>query len=796
MKFHHALPVICLCLCPFAMQARVTENFDAGWRFLRADAPGAEAVKFADGGWRRLSLPHDWSIEGPFSKTNRTGGAGAFLPAGVAWYRKHFTLPKSDTNKCVSIEFDGVMQNSDVWINGQHLGHRPYGYVSFACPLNGHLHFGGDNVIAARCDTSEQPASRWYSGAGIYRHVRLVVTDPVHIEHWGVFVSTPDVSAAKATVNIQTAVTNETTAPQNISVRTIVLSPDGKPVASVETDAEIPGTARSANTNSIERAGTVPGAPVTQKVTLTHPELWNLDDPNLYRTVSEIVCNGQILDAETNTFGIRDAHFEAATGFWLNGKNFKIKGVCLHADGGAFGAAVPLEVWRQRLAGLKKLGVNAIRTAHNPPAPEFLDLCDQMGLLVMDEFFDCWTVGKNPYDYHLYFEKWSHADERDTILRDRNHPSIIIYSVGNEIHDTPHAELAKRILKGLVEVAHAADPTRPVTMALFRPNVSHDYDDGLADMLDVVGQNYREPEILAAHEQKPSRKILGTENTHERQQWIALRDNPPYAGQFLWTGVDYLGEARHWPVVGHSSGLLDRTGRPRPVAFQRQSWWSDQPMVYLTRRVARSDVMPTDPGYGGEERYTQVLFPDWTPPNPAPHTEKVEVYSNCQAVELFLNGKSLGSQSIHTDASPRVWNVTYEPGTLQAIGREDGRAVATNELHTAGRPAKLMLSTTTRQLAPGWDQVAAVRARVTDANGVEIPNASDLVSFHVSGPGKVVAVDNGDNASHEPFQASERRAYGGECVAFIRTSTASGKITVTASAPGLADGSVVINTTP
>ena len=300
----------------------------------------------------------------------------------------------------------------------------------------------------------------------------------------------------------------------------------------------------------------------------------------------KVIVAGSVVDEDAVPFGIREFRFDAATGFWLNGRNFKIKGVCLHHDGGAFGAAVPLRVWERRLEILKRLGVNAIRTAHNPPAPEFLDLTDRMGFLVMDEMFDSWTVAKNPYDYHRYFNEWSRIDTRDIVRRDRNHPSIIVYSAGNEIRDTPKAELAKTILRGLVDVFHENDPTRPVSQGLFRPNVSRDYDNGLADILDVVGQNYRENEILAAHRQKPTRKILGTENTHDRNAWLALRDNAPYAGQFLWSGIDYLGEARAWPGIGFPFGLLDRTGTPRPRAFERQSWWSDEPMVHITRRVA------------------------------------------------------------------------------------------------------------------------------------------------------------------------------------------------------------------
>jgi beta-galactosidase len=791
-------------VCPAAEPARVTENLDANWLFLKANTTNAQQIQFDDSTWRKLNVPHDWSIEEPFSPTNKTGGAGGFLPSGVGWYRRHFTLPENFSNRCVFIEFDGVMANSDVWINGSHLGHRPYGYVSFGYELTGHLNSDGDNVLAVRVDDSRQPASRWYAGAGIYRHVWLVATDPVHIAHWGVSVSTPQISEKQATVRVQTAVTNESDTPREITLRTTLTAPNGRVAATIETTTNILAAgapiSELARAESSQHAGLQTGAPfreLRQELVVRRPRLWNLDNPQLYRAVSTLVAGGKTLDVVTNTFGIRDAHFEAATGFWLNGKNFKIKGVCLHAGGGAFGAAVPLSVWEARLKTLKSLGVNAIRTAHNPPAPEFLDLCDRMGLLVMDEFFDCWTVGKTPYDYHLYFDGWSHRDEHDTILRDRNHPSIILYSVGNEIHDTPHAELAKKILAGLIAVAHETDPTRPVTMALFRPNKSHDYDDGLADMLDVIGQNYRENEILAAHEQKPSRKILGTENQHSRDAWLALRDNPPYAGQFLWSGIDYLGESRRWPVIGAGSGLLDRTGAPKPMAFQRQSWWSDKPMVFVARRIARNARRPTDPGYEPASqnvlRRPQVLFADWTPRNLQPHDEDVEVCSNCKEVELFLNGKSLGKKMLNADASPRNWRVPFAPGVIRAVARNGrGSVVAKDEMRTAGQPAKIVLSANRRKIADDWDDVSEVTAEITDKDGVRIPNADNLVSFKISGPGRIAAVDNGDNASHESFQASERHAFQGRCVAFVKAIAPAGKIIVTTSAPGLAGSSVAI----
>jgi beta-galactosidase len=528
---------------------------------------------------------------------------------------------------------------------------------------------------------------------------------------------------------------------------------------------------------------------------IRNPKLWNLDRPSLYSLVTEIrfLSGGPAVDQETTTFGIRDAHFESPTGFWLNGKNVKIKGVCLHHDAGALGAAVPLRAWERRLEILKSLGCNAIRTAHNPPAPEFLDLCDRMGFLVMDEMFDCWTVGKNRYDYHLQFNDWSKIDARDTILRDRNHPCIVVYSAGNEIHDTPKADLAKQILSGLVEVFHQNDPTRPVSQALFRPNVSHDYDNGLADLLDVVGQNYRENEILAAHESKPTRKILGTENGHDRKVWLALRDNAPYAGQFLWSGIDYLGESRRWPVIAAGSGLLDRTGTPRPRAFERQSWWSDKPMVYICRRLEPDAATPSDPGFNPLMR-RQTQFSDWTPRNLEPHEETVEVYSNCEQVELILNNKSLGSKPLPVDASARVWKVPFQPGTIRAIGKNKGRVAAKHELHTAGKPAKILLKPDRPGLSLSWDDLIYIEATVVDHEGVLVPDATNQISFKLAGPGSITAVDNGDNSSHEPFQAVQRHAYQGRCFAIVRANSA-GTISLDASAQGLSPSSTTIKAT-
>jgi beta-galactosidase len=762
---------------------RITSSFDQDWRFLKADAPGAEKPDFDDTGWRTLSVPHDWSIDGPFDEKNPTGGAGGFLPVGAGWYRKHFTLPANFAQRRVFIEFDGVMANSDVWINGQHLGKRPYGYVSFRYDITGKLSFGEkkSNILAVRADNSAQPASRWYSGAGIYRHVRLVATDPVHIDQWSTFVTTPKIESDQAVVRVQTTAVNQSDAPREVSVQFSVVGPDDQIVQTVETASQTIPAGKSAD--------------FKQDITVKNPQLWDLDHPILYHAAVKVRAGNAWIDNEVVPFGVRDFKFEPATGFWLNGKNFKIKGVCLHQDGGAMGAAVPLGIWQRRLESLKQIGVNGIRTAHNPPAPEFLDLCDRMGLLVMDEFFDCWTVGKNRYDYHLFFNEWSKIDVGDTIRRDRNHPCVILYSVGNEIHDTPKEELAKGILKGLVDVCHENDSTRPVTQALFRPNVSHDYDNGLADMLDVIGTNYRDAELLAAYKAKPTRKIIGTEQGHDRKIWLTCRDNPPEAGQFLWTGIDYLGESRGWPIVVAGSGLLDINGKPKPMAFERQSWWSEKPMVRIARRVASARATTADPGFEPLNR-RQTQFCDWTPQDTDPHKENVEVYSNCDNVELVLNDKSLGSKPRNADDAPRTWKVDFEPGTIKAIARNEGQVVANDELQTAGKPAKIVLAADHNKLSTDWDDVCCVTAVVTDENGVLIPRANDLISFNITGPGVIAAIANGNRSSHALFQSSPRRAFQGQCMVIVKAGAGEGRqITVSASAPILSDSSITIEST-
>jgi beta-galactosidase len=747
--------------------ARVILNFDTNWRFFKGDAAGAENPSFDDSGWRRLDVPHDWSIEGPYDQTNPTSRGGGYLPAGAGWYRKSFTVNPAGANKKYSIEFDGIMANSDVWINGFHLGKCPYGYTSFSYDLTGHLKTGkGEkNTIAVRADNSVQPASRYYTGAGIYRHVRLVTTGELHIRQWGVHISTIQASREKGSLTIETTIINEASSANNITITNTILDPDGKSVFIVVSKENVPSGKEIT---------------VSQSVEIKNPRLWDIGSPFLYKAVTSVSSGKVILDEDTNTFGIRDSRFEAATGYWLNGRNIKIKGVCLHHDAGGLGSAVPLRAWERRLALLREAGVNAIRTGHNPFDPGFLDLCDRMGFLVLDETFDTWTAAKpnGEKGYNLYFRDWWEKDTRNMVMRDRNHPSIILYSVGNEIRDNLNDSTGFKKYRDQQDLIHKLDPGIPVTMALFRPNASKVYSNGFVEKMDIVGQNYRENELVELHQAKPHLKVIGTENGHGLTEWLILRDNPYMAGQFLWTGIDYLGEAL-WPAISFNKALFDRTGEWTQPGLQRQSWWSEKPVVHIVRK--------------SDNAGTGEWVADWSPVDEGTYDDaRLEVYSNCDEVELFLNGRSLGIKTRPADDSPRTWQTTFEKGSLKAIGRNKGLEVASEELRTAGTPAKIILKADKPVISGSWEDVSYVTAAVADADGIICPNSRNLISFSVSEPGIIAAVDSGDPNSHESYKAGERQVFKGKCVVIIRGVSEPGKISVTASSPGLATASAEI----
>jgi len=786
-----SLAILCLPVAGFgtALAApRAVAELPEGWRFFQGDPEGAETPALDDSAWQAVSVPHDWAIAGPFDANAKAAGENGFLPSGVAWYRKVLDI-RPQAGRRYFVEFDGIMERSGIWVNGHHVGYRPMGYVSQRYDLTRHLRPDGKNVIAVRADTSAAPSSRWYTGSGIYRHVRLIETGDIHIPQGGAYVRASAIAGDRATIALVAEVSNAADSAGEAKVEVVLTDPDGREAArGITPIANLAGG----------RTVTLP-----LDLSLTQVHRWDIDDPALYRASFRVLAaDGTVLDNEDVAFGIREARFDPATGFWLNGRNFKLKGVALHHDGGAVGAAVPLAVWRQRLTALKAQGVNAVRTAHNVPSPEFLDLADRLGLVVMDELFDQWNVAKTPEDYHLFFGDWHKRDTLDMVRRDRNHPSIVLWSAGNEIHDTAYPVQAKAALRSILDIVHAADPSRPVTMALFRPNVTKDYENGLADMLDVVGQNYRENELIAASRQNPKRSIVGTENAHNRSNWVPVRDYAPFSGMFLWTGVDYLGEANRsgWPNIQNPAGLLDRTGRQKISGMERESWWSQRPVVHLVRNADPAAAGPATDGAGGPNQPALptmiavatpkpkvALFDDWTPDDRTPHEETIEVYSNCQRVEAFLNGRSLGTLPLHQDASPRRWPVRYVPGEVRAVCRDAGAAGVSDSLRTAGAPVRIALQADEPQVGSHFDDMTYVRARVVDANGVTVPSASHRLHFAVSGAGEIVAIDNGSSVDHTPFPSHDRAAEGGMAVALVR-GAGRGRFTITATAEGLKSG--------
>jgi len=614
--------------------ARTCVDFDFDWRFSRGDFPTAVSPAFDDSDWRKVNLPHDWSIEGPYSAEFSSGNG--YVPGGIGWYRKHFKLDPTHIDKIIAIEFDGVYNNSSVWINGIFVGQRPYGYSSFQYDLTPYLKFGTDeNIIAVRVDHSKFADSRWYTGSGIYRHVRLRITDKLRMGHWATFVTTPEVKEGSAVIQIETTVKNGSDHTQSFTLQSDIISSEGHVVGSLSTPENVDSEAEQT---------------IIQRITISSPQFWLLESPNLYTLKSSMKVDETVIDGTITPFGIRTLQFDPNKGFLLNGKQLKIKGVCLHHDAGCLGAAVPEKVLERRLRLIKKLGANAVRTSHNPPAPELLDFCDRLGLLVKVEAFDEFTPPKNKwvsgwnmgipsrFGYGEVFAQWSIIDMQDMVRRDRNHPCVFMWSIGNEIDypndpfshpvlndeyrpEQPSAENLVRYAKPIIEITKKWDRTRPVTAGLASITMSNAV--GLAQMLDIVGYNYQEEYYEADHKTYPDRFIFGSENSHRYSAWTVVRDNDYVAGQFLWTGIDYLGEARQWPNKASGSGLLDLCGFKKPIGWFRQSLWSDEPMVYICVSGGRGRMRFR--GMRGEEHW------NW----PENATVTVLCYTNCPEVLLY-----------------------------------------------------------------------------------------------------------------------------------------------------------------
>jgi len=759
-----------------------------------------------------VDLPHDWSIEGPFSEKEP---AQASLPAGIGWYRRRFRLPESYRDRVVVIEFGGIYENSEVWINGQYLGKRPYGYIPFSYDLTPHLNFGRDNVIAVKVDNSHQTNCRWYSGSGIYRHTWLLATNKVHVAYWGTFVTSPRVSKDAATVQIKTKVRNGGQSAARCTLATSILDKDGKAVQATEAVQEV------AANGEYE---------FVQQVRVEKPNLWSVTNPYLYKVRGTVRDQDRVVDQYDTPIGIREAVFDADKGFLLNGEQVKLNGVCIHHDAGCVGAAVPERVWERRLEILRDMGCNAIRTSHNPYAAEFLDLCDRMGFLVMNEAFDEWKVPKGqigPNGYSNYFDEWYERDVKNFVHRDRNHPSVVLWSAGNEIGDQSDPKGAETLRK-LLAVFHTEDPTRPVTAGCDRiasePPSNTARPEFLA-LLDVVGYNYvdrwrdRIEKYYSIDRQAfPQRRFIGTEsgsmgglrgdyrglfpsdaapagfrgfgrgrNIDVEQLWKFVRTYDYVAGDFMWTGIDYLGEAR-WPMKGSSAGVIDMCGFRKDGFYFYQSQWTDKPVLHL--------------------------FPHWNWKGKEGQSIPVTCYTNCDTVELFLNGKSIGvkgyafprlgmegkygnyparSRVLRTTGDLHLsWDVPYEPGTLKAVGAKDGKTVATVEVSTTGEPAAISLSADRDVIAADRRDVAHITVQIQDESGRMAPAAANEVTFELQGEGRIIGLDNGDPQSHEDYQSNRRKAFNGLCLAIVQATGKPGQIRVTASSPGLKSGSVVV----
>ncbi|VGO22481.1 glycoside hydrolase family 2 TIM barrel-domain containing protein [Pontiella sulfatireligans] len=798
-------------------ESRAVDNFNADWKFNLGDVTEAKGAAYDDAAWRGVQLPHDWSVELSFT-TEDAGGCTGFLPGGIGWYRKTFTVPASSKGRVVRVDFDGVYSNSEVWINGHHLGMHPYGYSPFSYDLSKHLNYGGENTIAVKADRTAYLDCRWYPGSGIYRNVKLVTHDLVHIQQHGVFVTTKG-----SEVTVRSSVCNGSDAAKKISIKTAV-----QEAGSQSLDIELAaGEAKE----------------VELVFQIAKPRLWDTEHPNLYTASVDVLDGKTVLDNACATFGIREIRYDANEGFFLNGKRMLLKGVCLHHDGGCVGAAVPDGVWERRLRILKEGGCNAIRTAHNPPSAEFLDLCDRLGFLVQDEAFDEWfnpkdkkyNFGQKVADdrtvgYSERFGEWAERDVKAMVQRDRNHPSIIMWSIGNEIEwtypgyggatgywekennvnyywdepplDTPTmkerfenedqgeyilAEQAADLSGWIKEI----DVSRPVTANTVMPSISHF--SGYADALDIVGYSYRTVLNKWGHENYPEKMILGTENWVQWNEWKGVLDNPHVPGVFLWTGIDYLGESTQWPAKASGSGMLDTAGFRKPNYWFFKTFWKEsEPLVYIaTQPLAESNYLMLDGQVveNPEKRRTRK----WGWPDVVNHWNYqpgeqvyIELYSNCEETELFLNGKSLGVQKL-ADCEDRLmkWAVPFEAGELKAVGRTSGKETALQTLQTAGEPAALQLTADKTELDADGVDVAHCVVQLVDADGVPVKHLGHLARFTIEGDARNVGVDNGSPKSTQNFQSDTCRTDQGRCLMVLQAGHAPGAVAVTASADGL-----------
>lgn len=766
---------------------RITTDFNSNWHFKLGDYPKAIEPSFDNSDWRKLQLPHDWSIEGEFSNKHPTKAAQAALPAGIGWYRKTFFIPVNWKNKVISIEFGGVFKNSQVWINGHLLGKRPNGYISFIYDLSKYLNFGKkNNVIAVKVDNDAQPNSRWYTGSGIYRDVRLVVQNNLHIAHWGTYVTTPLVSKEKASVHFETTLTNKLNTTKTVRLVTTIVDATNRQIAQV---ASIENIAANTSTKKVHQ------------LVVNHPNLWGVNSPYLYKVHTKVYEKSKLVDNCDTQLGIRYFNFDAEKGFSLNGLPTKILGVCLHHDNGALGAVENKFAVKRKLMLLKDMGANAIRMAHNPPSSEILQLCDEMGFIVQDEAFDVWKKKKVANDYHKDWDEWHKKDLEDFIKRDRNHPSVMMWSIGNEIREQ-FDSTGIAITKELAQIVKSLDTTRPVTSALTEnvPSKNFIYQ---SMALDLLGFNYKHGDYKDFPNRFKGQKIIASESvsaiasrgqydqpsdelkvwptaynlpfdgnkdltasaydqtiafwgaTHEAT-WKTIKKQDFISGLFVWTGFDYLGEPDPYTFPARSSyfGIIDLAGLPKDVYYMYQSEWTTKPVLHI--------------------------FPHWN----WQYGQEVDIwayYNLADEVELFLNGKSMGVKSKQNDDLHVSWRLHFEPGVVKAISRKNGKVVLEKEIRTAAEATTLALISDKQSIKKDGYDLVYITVAAKDNEGNMVPNANNLVNFHIKGGGKIVGVDNGYQANLDSFKANSCKLFNGKCIVIIQSNTKNESITLTAS---------------
>ncbi|MGS2739271.1 glycoside hydrolase family 2 TIM barrel-domain containing protein [Sinomicrobium sp. M5D2P17] len=798
--FYLAIAVIFFSCHTEEKPARIIQDFNENWKFLLGDSLNASAMEYDDSSWRVLDLPHDWSIEGEFGKDNPAGTAGGALPTGIGWYRKTFKVPDEWQDKSVRIEFGGVYRNSEVWINGHSLGKRANGYISFGYDIGAYLNFNGkDNVLTVKADNSPQPNSRWYTGSGIYRNVQLVATGKLHVAPQGTYVTTPEVSRASAKATLEVEVTNENTEERQLKVVSEIMDSNGRSVATTESSRHI------ASGQTIT---------VRQHLAVQEPQLWSVDSPDMYKVLTRVYDGEEKTDEYETPLGIRYFDFDAEKGFSLNGKSMKILGVCLHHDSGALGSAVYGDALRRKLTLMKEMGANAIRTAHNPHSTELLRLCDEMGFIVQDEAFDSWKKKKVKEDYHTDWDAWHKKDLEDFIKRDRNHPSVIMWSIGNEIREQ-FDSTGIAITRELTDIVKSLDTTRPVTCALTEnePGKNFIYQSGA---LDLLGFNYKIDAYKDLPNRFPGAKFIASENvsglatrgcydmpsdsimhwpeafdapfeghedytvsaydqvaaywgsTHE-ETWKVVKDLDFISGIFVWAGIDFLGEPVPYPDYPARSsyyGIVDLAGFPKDVYYMYQSEWTDKPVLHV--------------------------FPHWN----WEEGQEVDVwayYNQADEVELFLNGKSLGSKSKKEDVFHVMWRVPYTPGTLKAVSRKNGKVVLEQEVRTAGKAAALQLQPDRDDLKKDKKTLCFVTVNVVDKDKNIVPKADNKVFFEVSGGAKIVGVDNGYQADTTSMKAPEKNAFNGKCLIILQSDGSGEKVVLKARSEGLEPAEIVLN---